>query len=71
MYKTVCALIEDEDKSARRLHFADSNQTAEMRRLFWVFAGGTCNFVRNFMSRINYLTYNDGIVSIHHENMPI
>ena len=36
-------------------HSEDSDQTGEMPRLIWVFAGRTCHFVGFVMKRINYL----------------
>ena len=42
------------DKNAKFLHAVneDSNQTARMRRLIWVFVGGTCRKVRFLTSRL-------------------
>ena len=39
----------------RRLSCEDSDQTTRMRRLIWIFAGHTCNIVKNDVPGLKYL----------------
>ena len=50
-----CSLIRVFAKDLRRLQAdsEDSDQTARMRRLIWVFDGHTCNLVGNAVPRLN------------------